>query len=50
MVNTYCRIGHTELEVKVPEERYGTKMYKASQDSEREITEISFDLNTGSLK
>ena len=30
--NKYC-ISHCELEVKVPEERYGTNVYKMLQDS-----------------
>ena len=33
-------IGHYELEVKVPEDRYVTKMHKKLQDSEREIKEM----------
>ena len=36
-------IGHYELEVKVPEERYGTKMYNKLWDPEREVKEVSFD-------
>ena len=43
-------IGHYELEVKAPEERYGAKTYKKLQDSEREIKEISFDSSIESLK
>ena len=39
-----------ELELKAPEERYGTKMYEKLQDSEREIKDRSFDSNTKSLK
>ena len=38
-------ISHYELEVKAPEERYGTKMYKMLHDGEGEIKEISFDSN-----
>ena len=33
-------IGHYALEVTVPEVRYGTKMYKKLQDSEKEIKAI----------
>ena len=42
--------GHYELEFKATKQRYGTKMYKMFQDSEREINEISFDSNIESLK
>ena len=41
---------HCSLEVKPPEERYGTKMYTKLQDGEREVKEISFDLNSERLK
>ena len=43
-------IGHYALEVKAPEERYGTKMYKKLQNGEREVKEISFDLISKCLK
>ena len=38
-------IGYYDFEVKAPEERYGTEMYKRLQVGEREIKELSFDLN-----
>ena len=34
----------------MPKERYVTKMYRMSQDGEREIKEICFDPNYGRLK
>ena len=43
----YCSYG---LEVKVPEERHHTKMYKKLQDEERVVKEIHFICNSGRLK
>ena len=43
-------IGHYGLDVKVLDERYGSKMYKQLQDGERIIKEICFDPNSGKLK
>ena len=36
-------IDHYRLEVKVPEEKYGIKMYKSLQDGQQEVKEIGFD-------
>ena len=44
------QIEHYELEVKVPEEWYGTVMYKRLQDSERDVKEVSYNSNSESLK
>ena len=43
-------IGHYGLKVRVPEERFGTKMYKKLQDGVREVKQISFDPNSERLK
>ena len=39
-------MGHYELEVKVPEERYVTKIYKRSHVGEKENKEMRFDPNS----
>ena len=43
-------VGHYELEVKAPEDRYGTKWYTKLQDGEREVKEICFYSNSERLK
>ena len=43
-------IGHYKLDVKTTEERYGTRMHKRLQNSEREIMKVNYDSNVESLK
>ena len=45
-----CPIGNYEIEVKAPEERNCTKMFKKLQNNKKETNGICFDSNTECFK